>query len=151
MLDPAVKLGTSTPGNDPAGDYAWAVFRKAEVIRPGSRAALEAKALQLTGNDHAAAPPPGQGVYAWNLAQGRADLFLIYCTNGQGVVHDLAGAALVELPPALATGADYGVAALTSGNAVNALALLAYLLSPEGQAILARHGFDAPLLPAASR
>jgi molybdate transport system substrate-binding protein len=23
MLDPAVKLGTSTPLNDPAGDYAW--------------------------------------------------------------------------------------------------------------------------------
>ena len=27
---PAVKLGTSTPGNDPSGDYAWALFAKAE-------------------------------------------------------------------------------------------------------------------------
>ena len=45
MLDPAVKLGTSTPGNDPSGDYAWAVFAKAEAITPGTRAALKAKAL----------------------------------------------------------------------------------------------------------
>ena len=30
MLDPAVKLGTSTPKADPSGDYAFEVFRKAE-------------------------------------------------------------------------------------------------------------------------
>ena len=28
MLDPAVKLGTSTPNSDPSGDYAFEVFRK---------------------------------------------------------------------------------------------------------------------------
>jgi molybdate transport system substrate-binding protein len=28
MLDPAVRLGTSTPGADPGGDYAWAVFAR---------------------------------------------------------------------------------------------------------------------------
>ena len=36
MLDPAVKLGTSTPKADPSGDYAWEVFRKIETERPGS-------------------------------------------------------------------------------------------------------------------
>src|SRR5262249_32000088 len=35
MLAPAVKLGTSTPKADPSGDYAFEVFRKAEVIKPG--------------------------------------------------------------------------------------------------------------------
>ena len=34
MLDPNVKLGTSTPKADPSGDYAFEVFRKAETIRP---------------------------------------------------------------------------------------------------------------------
>jgi molybdate transport system substrate-binding protein len=150
MLDPAVKLATSTPRNDPAGDYAWEVFRKADAVHPGSRARLEAKALQLAGNDQAPAPPPGKGLYAWNLEAGRADVFLTYCTNGRGVVRELAGAAIVELPPALATGAEYGVTVLKGGNAAAALALLSYLLSPEGQAILRRHGFDAPLLPADS-
>ena len=30
MLDPAVRLATSTPGADPGGDYAWAVFARAD-------------------------------------------------------------------------------------------------------------------------
>jgi ABC-type molybdate transport system substrate-binding protein len=30
MLEPAVKLGTSTPKADPAGDYAWRVFAQAD-------------------------------------------------------------------------------------------------------------------------
>ena len=34
MLEPNVKLGTSTPKADPSGDYAFEVFRKAETIRP---------------------------------------------------------------------------------------------------------------------
>ena len=49
MLDAGVKLGTSTPRADPSGDYAWEVFRKADKLKPGAFAALEKKALQLTG------------------------------------------------------------------------------------------------------
>ena len=49
MLDPNVKLGTSTPRADPSGDYAWEVFRKADKLKPGAFAALEKKALQLAG------------------------------------------------------------------------------------------------------
>ena len=49
MLDPKVRLATSTPGADPGGDYAWAVFARAEALHPGARAALEAKALKLVG------------------------------------------------------------------------------------------------------
>ena len=45
MLNPAVKLGTSTPKADPSGDYAWEVFRKADAIEPGSFDALSQKAL----------------------------------------------------------------------------------------------------------
>lgn len=49
MLAPGTKLGTSTPRNDPAGDYAWQVFARADAVQPGARQALEAKALRLTG------------------------------------------------------------------------------------------------------
>ena len=45
MLDPQMKLGTSTPKADPSGDYAWEVFRKAEKLKPGaSRHAREESA-----------------------------------------------------------------------------------------------------------
>jgi molybdate transport system substrate-binding protein len=63
MLDPGVKLGTSTPKSDPSGDYALEVFRKADALRPGAQAALENKALQLTGGAGSAKPPPGRTVY----------------------------------------------------------------------------------------
>jgi len=49
LLDPAVRLATSTPGADPGGDYAFAVFARAEAVRTGARAALAAKALKLYG------------------------------------------------------------------------------------------------------
>ena len=47
MVDPAIKLGTSTPNADPAGDYAWELFRKIDKVRPGTFAVLDAKALKL--------------------------------------------------------------------------------------------------------
>ncbi len=50
MLDPQVKLGTSTPKADPSGDYAFAVFAKADRLSRGAEEALSRKALQLTGN-----------------------------------------------------------------------------------------------------
>lgn len=150
MLDPEVKLGTSTPKADPAGDYAWEVFRKADSLLPGSRAKLEAKALKLTGGPDAPRPPPGKGSYAWNLEEKRADLFLLYCPNGRAVARDLPGASLVELPPALAVTAQYAITVLKGADPAKALALLAFILAPEGQAILESHGFEAPLLPASS-
>jgi len=49
MLAPEIKLGTSTPKNDPAGDYAWQLFAEADKMQPGAGRVLEAKALKLTG------------------------------------------------------------------------------------------------------
>src|SRR5882724_12318685 len=66
MLDPQVKLGTSTPKADPSGDYAFEVFRKADSIRPNARSVLEQKALQLTGGAGSAAPPAGRNAYGWH-------------------------------------------------------------------------------------
>ncbi len=147
MLAPGTRLGTSTPGNDPAGDYAWQVFARAEQVQPGARAALQAKALKLTGAADAPPPPPGRSVYAWHLLEGRADLFLAYCTAGREAAAEAPGIGVVELPPALAVGAEYGLTTLRTANAPVALPFVLYVLSAEGQAILARYGFDAPLMP----
>ena len=145
MLDPAVKLGTSTPGSDPAGDYAFAAFARAEAVRQGARAALEGKALRLTGGPASERAPPGRDPYAWQFERGAADLFLTYCTNTA-----LARAAdpslrEVPLPEALAVAADYGLVVLSDRPEAARFAL--FVLSPDGQAILARHGFAAPTLP----
>lgn len=146
MLDPEVKLGTSTPGADPSGDYAWEVFRKADAVVPGSRAKLEAKALKLTGGPKSAPPPADTNPYAWHLKEGRADLFLGYCSGGAEVQAQLPGASVVALPAGLATGADYGLTILQPDNTGRAGLLVSFILSIDGQRILAQYGFEAPLL-----
>jgi molybdenum ABC transporter molybdate-binding protein len=146
MLDPAVKLGTSTPKADPSGDYAWAVFEKAEKLRAGSFKALDAKALQLVGGPNSVPPPPGRNSYAYLIDTGKADLFLGYCTNAMLVRKEIPTAQIIDLPDALTVGADYGLTIL-NGARPEATRLAMYILSPAGQAILARHGFSAPGLP----
>jgi ABC-type molybdate transport system substrate-binding protein len=145
LLDPSVRLGTSTPRADPSGDYAFALFAKAEALQPGARAALEDKALLLAGGPDSPQPPAGRNTYAWLVAEGRADLVLTYCTNAQAAAAELPGATVVAVPAALAVGADYGLVVLGERPAAARLGL--FLLSPAGQAVLARHGFDAPLQP----
>jgi Bacterial extracellular solute-binding protein len=71
MLDPQIKLGTSTPKADPSGDYAFEAFSKAEAVRPNARTTLESKALQLTGGAASAVPPGGRSAYGWHIAEGR--------------------------------------------------------------------------------
>jgi molybdenum ABC transporter molybdate-binding protein len=146
MLDAKVKLGTSTPRNDPAGDYAWEVFHKADALKPGASAALEKKALQLVGGPDAPTAPPGHSVYGMLLAEGKADIFLTYCTNAIEAVRDNSGIRIVQLPEQLAVAADYGLTVVT-GASVNAYRLAMFILSADGQRALAAHGFAAPALP----
>ena len=81
MLRDDVKIGTSMPKADPSGDYAFEVFAQSGSAEARRRAMLEKKALQLTGGPTSAAPPAGRSVYGWHVAEGRADIFLTYCTN----------------------------------------------------------------------
>ena len=108
MLDPQIKLGTSTPTADPSGDCAWEMFNKAESIKPGAHAALDKKALQLVGGPSSPPPPAGRSAYGAFTAQGAADIFLTYCTNALSAKEN-AGLQIVSLPDALAVGADYGL------------------------------------------
>ena len=140
MLDPQIKLGISTPKADPSGDYAFEVFHKAEAIKPGAQAALEKKALQLTGGATSAAPPAGRTVYGWHVAEGRADIFLTYCTNALVAQKENPGQQIVALPDNLSVGADYGLTVMNGASAA-AQSSPIFIMSPEGQKILVSHGF----------
>jgi ABC-type molybdate transport system substrate-binding protein len=141
LLDPAYRLGTSTPRADPSGDYAWEVFDKAEAIRPGAREVLAGKARKLTGGPSSPPPPAGRSLYAALVESGEADLFLTYCTNVASARKENPSLQRIELPEALAVGADYGITVL-NGAPASADAFVRFVLSPEGQRILASHGFD---------
>ena len=143
MLDPPVQLATSTPRADPSGDYAFELFGKAETLRPGARAALERKARQLTGGKDSAVPPAGRSVYGWHVAEGRADLIHTNRTKALAAQAQYPDEKCVMLPEALAVGADYGLTVM-KGAPAGAHTFAQYILSAQGQTILARHGFAAP-------
>lgn len=143
LLDPAVKLGTSTPKSDPAGDYAWQMFARAEAVHPGAQARLEAKAQPLTGGPDSPPPPAGRSVYADLLLRGTVDVFLSYCTNALAAQREVPQIGLVELPPALAVGADYGLVVLNDARP-QARRYADFLLGPQGRSVLAGFGFTAP-------
>jgi ABC-type molybdate transport system substrate-binding protein len=148
LLDPALTLATSTPIIDPLGDYTWTIFHRAEEARPGSFAVLAAKARQLIGGGGMPPIPPGQSPLAYLLQEGRqADLFLAYTSICQETQRAAPALQVVALPPDLAVEADFGLTVLADA-APAAAALALFILSQEGQEILAAHGFAAPLLRA---
>jgi molybdenum ABC transporter molybdate-binding protein len=140
MLDPKVKLGMSTPRFDPLGDYTDESFFKAEALKPGAKATLEQKAAKLTGAKDSALPPAGRVVYGWHVAEGRADIFLTYCTNALAAMKQYPGQQMVDLPEALAVAADYGVTVI-NGAPPAAQQFAEFILSADGQKILASYGF----------
>ena len=143
ILRPDVRLGTSTPKADPSGDYAWALFRKAEAVRAGSYALLDAKALKLTGGADSPKPPEGRGTYAWVMDEGQADVFLTYCTNAVASQREVPRLKIVQVPPELQVGAAYGLTVRSDAPRI-ARDFVAYVLSEPGQAVLQRYGFGRP-------
>jgi molybdate transport system substrate-binding protein len=140
LLDPAVRLATSTPHADPAGDYTWAVFARAEAVHPGAQVMLETKALQLFGGPNTPPLVPGHGAAQGIFLADRADVMLSYCSGVDPVMREIPGLTSVQLPPALSVGPAYGLIVLSDDPAAVRFAL--FVLSEHGQAILLQHGFD---------
>ena len=137
LADPVVKLGTSTPGADPGGDYTWAMFHRIDGKLAGAFAILDGKAQKLVGGSTA---PAETDPIADGFAQGRINVMMGYCSGAaqrRKVTPDLD---VVPVPEAFGGGPEYGLAVIrTDRKAAVDLALA--ILSPEGQATLARYGF----------
>ena len=142
MLTPDVRVGTSTPKADPSGDYAFALFTKAEALKPGAKAKLESKSLQLTGGPNSPKGPEGRSVYTWVMTSNQADLFLTYCTNAVLAKKEAPELSIVSIPKSINVGAEYGLVVLKDAPGT-AQALADYILSEKGQTELAKFGFGA--------
>ncbi|WP_338668449.1 substrate-binding domain-containing protein [Pseudodesulfovibrio methanolicus] len=141
MLDPDSRLGTSTPGADPGGDYALAVFDRAETIRPGSRAMLRDRARALVGGDLPGKAAATGSPVADLFQAGKVDLFLGYRTTALDVIRRCPGLALLDLPPELAVRPVYGAVARDTDEARAALDVLR---SAEAMEAAGRCGFHPP-------
>ena len=130
---------------DPAGDYTWAMFHKADSMRPGTYETLSRKAQQLFGGPNPAlapAVPRGRNATAFHLETHTVDIYLQYCSGREGFLRDSPSFVVVDFPPELAVGADYGLTLLNGASAA-ASSVAAFFLSPEGQKIFGDAGFQA--------
>lgn len=138
MQSRELRLGISTPGNDPSGDYAMAILRRLDARSPDGNAAL--RALTLAGATNGPVAPTGRNLYAWLLTQQMADLFLTYRSNAISACADTPSLRMLALPHHLSIRASY---ALTFRPDIpEAEKLAKALLSEEIQARLAAYGFE---------
>ncbi len=138
LLAPELRLATSTPGADPGGDYALAVFDRADTVKPGAGKALREKALPLMGSPNAMVPVAGRTPTASIFLTGSADALLYYCSAAKVTLGEAPGLVAIPLPDDLEVGPVYGLA--VSGRSPAAMRLALFMLSAEGQAILAAGG-----------
>jgi molybdate transport system substrate-binding protein len=146
LLRPEIRIGTSTPVSDPAGDYTWEMFRKVDAKHPGAFETLSGKAQQLFGGPTTAAPVNGRPRLLVALDDRQIDLFIYYCSGAQQIVRDQPRYRSISLPPELSVGPEYGLTVsrkATPGAADFAM----YVLSPGGQASLKAFGFIPVSLP----
>ena len=146
MLMDDITLGICTPKADPCGDYAMAMFDKAEAMASGAADRLKAKALKLMGAPDSTPPPEGHIPHAWVIEEGAADIYLTYHTNAARAVAHKPDLRMVAPPAQLAVSADYGLIVM-NGAPEAAWRFALYILSPAAQAILAEYGFRAVNLP----
>ena len=141
LLDPSVRIATSTPGNDPLGTYSFEVFARAEALKPGARATLEAKAKKLVGGAEKTPPlVPGKSAVEGIFLSDAADVMLIYCSAVPAIQTQIPALISVRLPPALTVQPVDGLVILNAKPV--ALRFVAYVMSEEGQAILRRQGLE---------
>jgi molybdate transport system substrate-binding protein len=146
LLDPGIKLGTSTPKADPAGDYTWAMFRLVERLRPGSFVVLDKKARQIVGGTLPNPRDSGKDAAVIALRDGVVDIHLGYCTSARLRLSQFPTLQVIDIPEALRVGPEYGLALLKDAHPATA-SLMLYILSVDGQATLEKFGFLPVGLP----
>lgn len=127
-----LRIATSTPGDDPGGDYAQQLFSRmgkaGEAVRQRARARV--------GGRHSPPIPPGRLAAEWLILEDRADLFIGYASY-RAALRRIAGLTVMAIPPAFNPVARYCCAILTP----EAQPLAGFLLTDWAQARLREAGF----------
>lgn len=135
LSNPSICIGTSTPGDDLSGDYAFEMFDRLEADRPGLGNALKSYALQLVGGRNSQPGLSASGL----IADGVVDLFLSYASNARLHAKDPA-LTVVQLPARLSPSISYGVAVRAAAGQ-SATLLKDFLLTERAASILVANGF----------
>ncbi|HEX4501892.1 MAG TPA: substrate-binding domain-containing protein [Scandinavium sp.] len=134
LTDPLLRLGTSTPGCDPSGDYTWELFERIEARHP--EVDLKSRAKMLVGGRDSSTVPAGEIAGAWLIRRNLTDLFIGYAHYAHALENtdDLR---ILPLPEAYQSRCEYQLAVLNN----DAQALAKYIVTGEGQTFLRHAGF----------
>ena len=138
LARPDLRLATSTPGSDPMGDYTWQFFRKLDARRPGLYAALDARALKLSGA--ASLPAESTLPYIAAFRDDKADAYIMYCTNAVLTQQAIPALQLLRIPDELNVRSAYAIAVRKGSQ--EGERLLRFVLGAPAQAILRKYGFQ---------
>lgn len=145
LLKPSVKLGTSTPGFDPGGDYAWAWFKRIDALHPGAGKTLRDKAQQLVGGAVEPTIPGHASAVTYFLQQGRVDAFIGYCSSHKPDASSAHGLMKIALPAAQSFSVDYAMTVRLQpdkpARQIDAYRFANFLMTPAAQGLLRRYGF----------
>ena len=137
LLAKNVRVKTSAPVVDPGGDYAWSIFDRIDMIRPGSGAVLKEKAQALM-NVKATPATPTQSAAAALFASHQIDISLTYCSGFPALQQEVPELASFPVPPRLDPHPVYGMAVLS--DKPQALRVALELMSEQGQALVGKNG-----------
>lgn len=136
--NPELVIGTSTPGCDPSGDYAWHLFDKVAALLPATAGHLKQRAVPLVGGPVAPPIPAGELAAAWLIHQRLADIFIGYAHYAGRLEQDPL-LRVVRIPDEYNIMATYTLAVRSAA----AMGLAEFILSPRGQYFLRAAGFLA--------
>jgi ABC-type molybdate transport system substrate-binding protein len=138
MLEPKVRISTSTPIADPGGDYAYAIFDNAEAFHPGATRILKDKALHFMGDP--TPPEPGHTATGSLFLRDKIDMAVSYCSGAPALLRELPSLISLPFPKSLDPAPISGIAVLTTKQI--AWRLVLFLLSEKGQKLGADAGFE---------
>jgi molybdenum ABC transporter molybdate-binding protein len=145
LLDPKVRIGTSTPGADPGGDYAQRFFANADAVRPGATAVLKGKAKAIVGSRIEEPAAAKAGNAADGMISRNVDVSIGYCSSRT----TKADPSVVKVPVAarLSEQIIYGMTVVTTSRdnvrIETAGRLAQFLRSARAQTLLSKYGFGS--------
>ncbi|MGR6982087.1 substrate-binding domain-containing protein [Testudinibacter sp. P27/CKL/0425] len=139
LLNPKLRLGISTPGSDPCGDYAYQLFALIEKLYPGKGILLKNKAHSLVGGENTIPIPKGEIASQYLLENGYTDVFLGYSHYAK-ILQQNPRLQTYSLPKELIIIASYPIAQLTQHPYIDHY--FQFLNTPRAQTCIQNNGFQ---------
>ncbi|MBS9584472.1 substrate-binding domain-containing protein [Morganella morganii] len=133
---PDLIIGTSTPVDDPCGDYVVQFYSELSKADPELAENIRNRTRHLVGGKNSPVIPAGQMASQWLIHSHQADIFIGY-RHYQKKMSELPGLATIAIPEAHNVKAIYCIALMSP----IAQTFVDYLLQTESQQIFMENGF----------